>query len=200
MTEENKQTTEQVETTTKPISASDVRNHELFQKLTSQLKEITDAEKAREDAAKVAAKEKKRDELKAKNDWATLEADYVRQIEQLNEEHENALTNRDTSHNKELTMRDLKQALTVAGITEEFTLTGAMAGYDAETEIADYVKTLRESKPHIFATQQNNGVPALVTPSPSARPTNKTLEERAAEGDNSAILEGFGKVFRGEIV
>ncbi len=201
MTEDNKQTTTEQTTTGEPtITASDVRNHELFQKLTSQLKEITDAEKAREDAAKVAAKEKKRDELKAKNDWATLEADYIKQIEALNEEHKNALENRDTTHSKELTRRDLKQALTVAGITEDFTLAGAMDSYDPEMEIADYITTLKESKPHIFASGNNSGAQALVTPSPSVRTTSKTLEERAAEGDTSAILEGFGKVFRGEIV
>jgi len=129
MTNETNEPKQQPEPATPTITAADVRNHELFQKLTTEVKASKDALerfKADQAAAKEDAEKKA---LEAAGNWEALR-------EKLGAEHAAALAAKEA----ELTNERLTNALLAKGVTHEFALMAARQMYQpGEKELGEFV-------------------------------------------------------------
>jgi hypothetical protein len=150
MSEETTTTETETKTESTAVSASDVRNHELFQKQCAKEKEARERYDALV-ASQAEAKEKaERDNLEAEGNWKALqerlEADHAKNVAEIEAKLiEERLTNK----------------LVLAGVTHEFAIMAAKQQYTpGDKSMDDFVKDFAES----------DQVKALVTPSKTGLP------------------------------
>jgi hypothetical protein len=161
MSEEGKQEgIESTESTEPTVTNADVRNSSLFQNVTSKLATLQQQIQEKEAAEKEAKERAELQSLEAKGEYETL-------ITRKNEEIENIRQ----QHVRELTERDLKLALSTAGLTNAIALNGAVAGFKGTAEdINQYVTDLQKDHADLFVgTQQQPKPTALPTGQPSSR-------------------------------
>lgn len=165
------QTTTETETQSPELSASEIRKHPLFAKLTEQLtaerERIAKLEAAQAEAAQ-AERQRKAD---AERKRAEEAGEYQTILAQLRAEQEAA----QTAHARELATLRLRYELSRAGMADELALDGAIARY-TDGDVSEYVAQLREAHPAQFA------VPGMA---PASRPAQgaQTGGERAPSWD-----------------
>jgi hypothetical protein len=131
-------------TPTSTVSNSDVKNSELFKKVTgemhSELEQLR-ADKAQREKADADRKaEEERKALEAKGDFETalkLEQEKIAKLED--------------NYKKQLLERDVKNELLTVGINNDIFIKGAIASYTEETgSISDFAKKLAEENKHLI--------------------------------------------------
>lgn len=178
----------------------DIKESELFRKLASENAEMKRAQEEREEADKKAQSEA---EIKAMEDKGQFEeALKLRdaEIERLKE-----------THSKEILNRDLTTELLKAGFNNDTFLAGAVAGFDSNGNIAEYVKSLvgnETNKPFLGGTKAALTPPGTPSVGGSASPMaasqikelqNGSLDDRAKARDylkkyyaqNGKMPDGF---------
>lgn len=156
------------------ISNQDVKNHPLFQKLTNQLGELQRADEERKQSEVESAKQEKIKKAEAEGNF-----------KKAAELHQQQLADLENKHKTELTKRDLTLELTKLGATNKIFINGAIAGYDYETPIDEYIAALSsdESNQGIFGGDKKPPKPPGKTPV-SGFGKNPTMAELKKIGDN----------------
>lgn len=167
MSEEAKQPETQGQPATESsaeVPASLVREHPLFQKLASELKSmkgelenkaLTERQKQEEIALK---------KLEEKQEYETIINKYKEDMESLR-----------TTYEQKMLHKDLKLALSSAGLTNEIALKGALSSFEGSADdISTFVETLVESNPELFQKSQKTKLASLTMTAPSMRADSNT--------------------------
>jgi hypothetical protein len=127
----------------------------------------------------------RRDEAEAAREKAELEANGELQqlLDKVKAEHSEALAQIESikaAHNREKTSTALDRALERDGVNNEYTRQGILAEYlalDEQPEIAEFVNSLKESKPDVFAAAPA-GVGVKNAPAGVAKQTGRMTDEQ----------------------
>lgn len=148
---------------TRELTNHDVKSDPLFQKVAGELSALK-AQIAEAQQAEQAAKEQ-----------AELEqAKKAGEFEKVLEMNARKLEQMEAQHRAELLKRDLTTELVKAGARNEVFLKGAIAAYDGESDISEYVRALTESDDHkpffgqLEQSRQTKQEPRGVAPSGNA--------------------------------
>jgi hypothetical protein len=184
---------EQEQTT---LTAAEIRNSEYFKKFTRDLSAENAALKAaneeRERAEAQAQAEKEQKRLAEKGEFETILKQKDDSIAGIENQYKQKIEAMQAAHAKEIQSSKLISALNKEGAFNEFFLNGAVAAYNAEeSTIDEYVAKLKEMEANagVFGEPPKKPLKPLPHSKPSSRSTEKTLEERSAEGDNEAMAE-----------
>lgn len=162
--ETTQETTEETEQPT--ISNSDVKNHELFLKVTEELSQLR-----REKQEQAEAKEK------AEREAAVKKAEEEQNWKALVEMREKELDQVKAQHNQQLLTMSLRAELARAGFNNDVFLRGAIAAYDGDADdVSDYVASLvadEGNKPFMASAQTPSAPTAPSTPTVTGGIVNK---------------------------
>ena len=145
------------------LTNRDVKKDPLFKKVARELTELRTqiaAEKAEQTKAQEAAEMERLKEAGKYDEAIKMHADRLERME--------------AQHKADLQRRDLTTELVKAGAKNDVFLKGAIAAYDGETEIAEYVQSLTSSDDHkpffgsLEQSRQTQPAPKGVAPSGNA--------------------------------
>lgn len=140
------------------ISNSDVKNHELFVKLTKQLADYQRKEKAEKENAEKAARDAELKKAEEEQNWKKLIEMREQELEQTKAQHA-----------KELLDMQLKAAIS-ADFNNPVFVKGAMASFDGDMDsISEYVESLKADP--INAGFLKSAMSAPNAPNPPSTPT-----------------------------
>jgi len=148
------------------VSNAEIKNSELFQKLAGELNTLR-----QQMADEAAAKEQAQKEAELKQ--AQEKGDFEKALKMLTAEKEQM----ETQHKAEIVKRDITTELLKAGAKNSVFLNGAVAGYDGETDIAEYVSSLVSDDGNSVFFKSESSRQTHAAPPPVSQGGNKSWDQ-----------------------
>jgi hypothetical protein len=175
---------EQTEEPKRELTNADVKGDPLFQKVAAELAELKTQIAAEKTAQQKAAEAAEVERLKEAGKYEEAIKMHTAKLEQM-----------EAQHKADLLRRDLTTELVKAGAKNDVFLKGAIAAYDGESTIAEYVQSLTDSDEHkpffgsLEQSRQTQPSPRAAAPNGNTQKTWEQVKAMEKSTDPKQRLE-----------